>query len=197
MDGAFDFFRDLPRRPKRPERLFFGLLVGSPTGAELDECRDQVVRDSDLKGARLKTERLHMTVHHVGDYERLPPRFVYAGRQAAQAVSMPSFEVTFRLVTSFESMPRRDGRPPRWPVVLPGEGDRVFEFHKILGAAMERYGLKIAEHFVPHLTLFYASRPITPRAIKPIRFLVDEFVLIHSELGLTRYNILDRWRLKD
>lgn len=73
----------------------------------------------------------------------------------------------------------------------------MFEFHKILGAAMERYGLKIAEHFVPHLTLFYASRPITPRAIKPIRFLVDEFVLIHSELGLTRYNILDRWRLKD
>jgi 2'-5' RNA ligase len=197
MDGAFEFLRDLPRRPKRPERLFFGVLVDSPTGVRLDECRDQFVRDNDLKGARLRTERLHTSVHHVGDYKRLLPRFVYAGRQAGQAVSMSSFEMTFRLVTSFESMPRRDGRPPRWPVVLLGEGDGLFELHKILGAAMARYGLKIAEHFVPHVTLFYASRPISPPPIKPIRFLVDEFVLIHSELGLTRYNIVDRWRLKD
>jgi RNA 2',3'-cyclic 3'-phosphodiesterase len=197
MDGAFEFYRDLPRRPKRPERLFFAVPIDSTKGVRLDEFRDRFVRDNDLKGARLKTERLHTSIHHVGDYKRLLPRFVYAGRQAGQAVSTPSFEVTFRLVTSFESMPRGDGRPPRWPVVLLGEGDGLFELHKILGAAMERYGLKTAEHFVPHLTLFYASRPITPQAIKPIRFPVNEFVLIHSELWLTQYNIVDRWRLED
>ena len=196
MDGAFEFYRDLPRRPKRPERLFFGTVVDAATGLRLDEFTDRFVRDNDLKGARLKTERLHTSFHHVGDYKRLLPKFVYAGLQAGQAVSMPSFEVTFRLIASFESMPRRDGRPPRWPVVLFGEGDGVFELHKILGAAMERYGLKIVEHFVPHMTLLYGSRPLAPQAIKPIRFLVNEFALIHSELGLTRYNVVGRWRLK-
>jgi 2'-5' RNA ligase len=110
---------------------------------------------------------------------------------------MPSFEVTFGVIASFESMPRRDGRPPRWPVVFLGEGDGLFELHKTLGAAMERFGLTTVEHFVPHMTLFYSSRPITPQAIKPIRFRVNEFTLIHSEVGLTRYNILHRWRLKD
>jgi 2'-5' RNA ligase len=196
MDGAFEFYRDLPRRPKRPERLFFGAVADSATGRQLDEFRDWFVRDNDLKGARLKTERLHISFHHVGDYKRLLPKFVYAARQAGQAISIPSFEVTFRVVATFESMPRRDGRPPRWPLVLLGEGDGLFELHKILGAAMERYGLKIAGHFAPHMTLFYASRPMAPQAIKPIRFLVNEFALIHSELWLTRYNIVDRWRLK-
>jgi 2'-5' RNA ligase len=196
MDGAFEFYRDLPRRPKRPERLFFGAVADSTTGLQVDEFTDRFVRNNRLKGARLKTERLHMSFHHLGDYKRLLPQFVYAGRRAGQTASMPSFEVTFPLVATFESMPRRDGRPPRWPVVLLGEGDGAFAFHKILGAAMERYGLKTVEHFVPHMTLFYGSRPMTPRAIKPIRFRVNEFALIHSELGLTRYNIIDRWRLE-
>jgi 2'-5' RNA ligase len=47
------------------------------------------------------------------------------------------------------------------------------------------------------MTLFYGSRPVPAQAIKPIRVMFNEFVLIHSELWLTRYNILDRWRLKD
>jgi len=197
MDGSFEFYRAPPRRPIRPERLFFGTMVEAAFGRQVDECRDRFVRDNDLKGARLKTERLHISYHHVGDYKRLPPKFVYGGTQAGQSVSMPSFEVTFGVIASFESMPRRDGRPPRWPVVLLGEGDGVFELHKTLGAAMERFGLTTVEHFVPHMTLFYSSRPITPQAIKPIRFRVNEFTLIHSEVGLTRYNILHRWRLKD
>lgn len=197
MDGSFEFYRDLPRRPQRPERLFFGTVVEAASGRQVDECRDRFARDNDLKGARLKTERLHVSYHHVGDYKRVPRKFVYGGTQAGRAVSMPSFEVTFGVIASFESMPRRDGRPPRWPVVLLGEGDGVFELHKTLGAAMERYGLKTVEHFVPHMTLFYSSRPIRPQAIEPIRLRVNEFALIHSELGLTRYNILHRWRLAD
>ena len=195
MDGSFEFYRDLPRRPKRPERLFFATLAGA-AGHEVAERRDAFIRDSGLNGAPIKTERLHLSYHHIGDYERLPPTSVFAVAQAGQAVSMPSFEVAFGVIASFEAMPRRDGRPPRWPVVLGGEGDGVFEFHKMLGAAMERYGLKTAEYFLPHMTLFYSSRPIAPRKIKPLRLCVNEFSLIHSEVGLTRYNILHRWRLK-
>ena len=196
MDGSFEFYRDLPRRPKRPERLFFATFAGA-AGHEIAERQDAIIRDNGLNGAPIKTDRLHLSHHHVGDYERLPPTSVFAGTQAGQAVSMPSFEVTFGVIASFEAMPRRDGRPPRWPVVLGGEGDGLFEFHKALSAAMQRFGLKTVEHFAPHITLLYSSRPITPRAIKPIRLRVSEFCLIHSEMGLTRYNILHRWRLKN
>jgi RNA 2',3'-cyclic 3'-phosphodiesterase len=195
MDGSFEFYRELPRRPKRPERLFFATLAGA-AGHEIAERRDMLISENGLNGAPIKTERLHLSYHHVGDYARLPPTSAYAGTQAGHAVSMPSFEVAFSVIASFEAMPRRDGRPPRWPVVLGGEGDELFELHKTLGAAMQRFGLKTVEHFVPHMTLFYSPRPITPRTIKPIRLRVNEFCLIHSEVGLTRYNILHRWRLK-
>lgn len=133
MDGSFEFYRALPRRPIRPERLFFGTMVEAAFGRQVDECRDRFVRENDLKGARLKTERLHITYHHVGDYKRLPPKFVYGGTQVGQCVSMPSFEVTFGVIASFESMPRRDGRPPRWPVVFLGEEMGCSSFTKRSG----------------------------------------------------------------
>lgn len=79
--------------------------------------------------------------------------------------------------------------------MLLGAGDALFELHKVLGAAMKKNGLRAAEHFTPHMTLLYGSRPMSMQAIEPIRFVVDEFALIHSELWLTRYNVIDRWSL--
>ena len=35
------------------------------------------------------------------------------------------------------------------------------------------------------------------QAIEPIRFAAKEFALVHSELGLARYNIIERWSLED
>jgi 2'-5' RNA ligase len=62
---------------------------------------------------------------------------------------------------------------------------------------MKKNGLRAAEDFTPHMTLSYGPRAIPMQAIEPIRFAVNEVVLIHSELWLTRYNIIDRWALED
>jgi RNA 2',3'-cyclic 3'-phosphodiesterase len=194
MEGAFEFYRDLPRRPQRPERLFFGLF--SPALLEVDQFVDRFIRENNLKGGRLKSERRHISVHHVKDDKRLRSKFIYAATDAAKAISMAPFEVTFRLITSFESPPT-PGRPRRWPLVLLGEGDGLFELHRALGAALAKHGLQAEEHFTPHMTLLYGSKPVPTQAIKPIRLRVNEFTLIHSEVGLTRYNILHRWRLAD
>jgi RNA 2',3'-cyclic 3'-phosphodiesterase len=43
--------------------------------------------------------------------------------------------------------------------------------------------------------LSFGSKPISMRAIEPIHLMVKEFVLVHSELGLTRHNTIDRWQL--
>jgi 2'-5' RNA ligase len=48
---------------------------------------------------------------------------------------------------------------------------------------------------MPHMTLFYSGQRIRPVDIEPIRFRVDRFYLIHSERGLTRYNVLGCWLL--
>ncbi len=196
MQGAFDFYRDLPLRPKRPERLFFGLLPDAETSIRVGRFRRRFFNENHVEGAQLKTERLHMSLHHIGDYKRLPAKFIYAARRAAEAVSMSPFEVILCSVKSFEGAPAIDGRPRRRPLVLLGEGGAVLELHKSLGAAMHKNGLRATEHFTPHMTLSYGPKSIPAQAIEPIRFVVDEFALIHSKLWLTQYDLIDRWALQ-
>jgi RNA 2',3'-cyclic 3'-phosphodiesterase len=194
--GAFYFYRDLPARPKRPERLFFALFPDTERSILVDQFRWQFLHDLGLSGAEVKIERLHISLHHVGDYRRIRSKFTYAAEQAGKAVSVPPFEITFRFIKSFEGAPSFDGKPRNRPLVLLGEGSSLLEIHKALGAAMEKNGLRTAEHFTPHMTLFYSSTLVPLQAIKPISFMVSEFTLIHSELWLTRYNRLKSWPLK-
>lgn len=104
---------------------------------------------------------------------------------------MPPFEVTLHSARSFEG-----GKPDRKPLVLIGEGEGLTRLHTILGACLMRNGLPGQRGaFTPHLTLLYNSRTISEQPIEPIRFVVRDFVLIHSKRGLSEYEILQRWTL--
>jgi RNA 2',3'-cyclic 3'-phosphodiesterase len=188
---AFDFIRDEPWRPKRPERIFFGLLPHPETTESINRFRDRFFTENEVPGRPLGIGRLHVSLHHAGDFKRLPSSVVYAAKLAGEAVSMRTFEAVFERVMSFEAAPSKKA----WPLVLLGKGDAFFELHGILGAEMRRIGLRAMAGFTPHMTLLYGPRKIPPQPIEPIRAVFDEFVLIHSERGLTRYNILGRWPL--
>ena len=47
--------------------------------------------------------------------------------------------------------------------------------------------------FMPHVTLLYAERSVEEHPIEPIRWTVNEFVLIHSMHGHVH---LARWPLR-
>jgi RNA 2',3'-cyclic 3'-phosphodiesterase len=195
MQGVFDFYSDFPRRPVRPERLFFGLFPDAETSARVSRFRQWFLYENDLKGNPLKAARLHVSLHLIGDYKRLRTKFIYAAALTAKTVAMPPFEVTFRAIKSFEEGPpigdRRRGRP----LVLLGEGDALFDLHSALGGAMAKNGLRAEACFTPHMTLSYDPKAIAEQPIEPIRMTVNEFVLVHSEVWLTKYNVLDRWEL--
>jgi 2'-5' RNA ligase len=161
----------------------------------LTEFGEHFADDNHLSGTRLKSERLHVSLHHIGDFGRLKSKFVHAARQTGNAVSQLPFEVTFRFIESF-SPPPIVGRIRRRPLVLRGEGRALFELHSTLGAAKRECGLNAAGDFVPHMTLLYGSKAVPLQAIEPIRFVAREFILIHSELGLTRYTALGRCALE-
>lgn len=188
--GSFDFYQELPVRPKRPERLIFMLFPDAETSVHIERFGQWFACRNHLIGTRLRPERLHISLHHVRDDRCLRTKFIYAAKKAAKAVSMRPFEVALRFITSFEG-----GRPHRRPLVLLGEGDTMFDLHGDLGAAMMENGLRAANQFTPHMTLSNGPKAIPVQSIEPIRFMVHEFVLIHSELGLGRYNVLDRWSL--
>lgn len=188
--GVFDFCRHGPARPKKPERLFFALQPDGPTALRIAAFAEQFIGAHRLQGTPIKADKLHVSLHHVGDYKRLRSDVLYAAGQAGDAVSAPTFEMTFASIATFGA---EDGRQP---LVLLAAADTVLPLHQMLGAALTKSGLRAAAHFTPHMTLFYGTTRIAPQAIDPIRLVVKDFVLIHSALGLKKYNMLQRWPLK-
>ncbi|MGN8020092.1 2'-5' RNA ligase family protein [Phyllobacterium sp. 22229] len=195
MQGELNLGDNWQNRPKRPAlqaRLFFGIVLDPAMQEIVDACRTGVINDYRLtRRSLIGSCRFHISLHHLGDYPRLPSSILFAAERAGAAVSMPPFEVTLHSVRSFEG-----GRPDRKPLVLIGEGEGLTRLHTILGACLARNGLSGQRGaFTPHLTLLYNSRTISEQPIEPIRFVVRDFVLIHSKRGLSEYEILQRWTL--
>jgi 2'-5' RNA ligase len=141
----------------------------------------------------LPPERLHITLHHIGDYTGLPPQVVTAISDVAAKVRTDPFEVEFDRVASFS------GKRGNLPLVLRGgEGlAELMKFQRGLGTAITRarVGRPVASQFTPHVTLLYDGIQVEERAVEPIRWTVSEFILVHSLLGQTRHIPLARWSL--
>lgn len=187
MQHVFDFCRQLPVGPKRSARLFFCLF---PEGVmRIARLGERLFGENRLDGKLLDAGRLHVSLHHLGDYPRLRTRIVYAARLAGDAVSTLPFGITFHAFKSF------DGARPETPRVLLGGSEGLSELHRSLGTALKKNGLRAAEHFVPHMTLSYGRKPVPFQPIDPIRVEVSEFALVHSKLWLGEYEVLERWPL--
>ncbi len=198
MQREFVFGQRKAWRPRNPNRLFFGILLDDADAAQTLRCGRQLARKNRLSNRLIDAERLHISLHHVGDFKRIPSWAEFAANQAGDAVSMTSFDAVLPEVTSFRAFPRADGRPPRHPFVCLGVGKGLFELHDSLGQAMRNIGLRAGSKvgFVPHVTLLYDRKEMPVQRIEPIRLTVDRFCLIHSWRGLSRYTTLQSWELQ-
>lgn len=195
MPDVFSFIDPLLPRPERPDRLFFALKLDSEVAAEVADFRARLIRECGLKGSLIAVDRLHLSLHMVGDFKRLRDRHVWAAAQAADRVALRPFAFDLAAVQSFRGRPVSRGRAPRRPLVLSGACDELTVLHGDLGAEMRRMGMKASLAFTPHVTLLYGPDLVPCRPIAPIRTFVRSFVLIHSELWLSRYHILGEWPL--
>ncbi|WEX08187.1 2'-5' RNA ligase family protein [Chelativorans sp. AA-79] len=188
---AFDFMEPLPPRPKLAERLIFMLFPDPVTAVEVDRFGSRFIREHSLAGKRLRRARLHISLHHLGDYRKLRSTIVYAATQAAKVVFIPPFDITFRSIVSFAAPPRKKERP----LVLLGEGEGLTKLHQALAEAQRKNGLRASDRLTPHMTLFYGEG-VPAQAIEPIRFTARDFALVHSKLWLSEYDVLGRWPLR-
>ncbi len=181
----------LPRR-LFTDRLFFAIFPDAGTAARIAQLRQELRLELGLQGKPLASERLHATLHPVGDYAGLPQDIVVRAGDVASTVAMPPFTVAFDGAESFR------GRPGHRPFVLRG-GDGVVGLMMLqqrLGLAMAGAGLgRYAPHYTPHVTLLYGDRLVADRPIDTVSWAVREFVLVHSLLGRSCYRPLARFPL--
>ena len=76
------FERQPPSQPT--DRLFLGVFLHPDAAAEGVDLAWRLRKELNLRGMPLPPERLHITLHHIGDYTGLPPQVVTAdtARQA-------------------------------------------------------------------------------------------------------------------
>lgn len=182
--------------PARPtDRLFFALYPDAATARQIVEMAG-TLRERLGLGARLQEpERLHITLHHLGDHAGMPAPIVAAGRRAAMSLAAAPFDVRFDWAESFA------GRVRNRPFVLRGEAglDAVAAFQRKLGLAMAKAGLArwVEPRFTPHVTLLYDHQVLPAQEIAPVQWRVQSFVLVRSLLGQHRHEVLGRWTLND
>ena len=196
MSQPSDLFGAIP--PTKPtDRLFFALFPSDEAIPHIVKTSQQLRDEHGLTGKSLSNDRLHVTLHHVGDYAGgLPDGLVEAAQTVAATIAMPAFEVTFDRAISFA------GRPKNRPFVLRGNERQdgglaaLMAFQKTMYLAMCRAGLqgpKANAKFAPHVTLMYDDQAVPDQAVEPVSWIAHDFVLVHSLLGQTRHIHLVRW----
>ena len=180
--------------PRLTDGIFFAVLPDEGSAARITRRAWYLRGELELRGEPLAMERLHVSLHHLGDYEGVPPGIVAAANEAATTVVMPRFDVAFNRAMSFS------GRPANLPFVLCGDDGVVglTALHQRLGTAMRNAGLwrRAKPHYTPHMTLLYDANRVVEQPVETIRWTAREFVLVHSLHGRSRYVPLARWPLR-
>lgn len=178
------------------DRLFFAVYPDTQAAQRIVELAQSVRAKHHMRGNPLRVDRVHVTLHHLGDHAGLPESLVAAASGAAGDMAMPPFELSFDCAASFP------GRARKRPCVLrSGEGNSnaaLFAFQAALGERLRASGLgrHVERRFTPHVTLLYDERTLAPEPVPPVGWTVREFVLIHSLLGKTEHRVLGRWSLE-
>jgi 2'-5' RNA ligase len=186
---AFDGFSAQPS-----ERLFFGIYPDAQTAQRIFELARTIQARRGLRAKSIAVNRMHITLHHLGDHAQLPEPLIAAASEAATQVLAPPFEVDFDRVASFS------GRPRNRPCVLrneEGANAPLLALQRMLGERLIAAGMqrRVERRFTPHVTLFYCGADVPLEMVEPVRWTVHQFALVHSLLGRGQHRILRVWRL--
>jgi 2'-5' RNA ligase len=177
----------MPSQSQEIHRLFLALFPDANAASHITQLSQELRTKHDLRGKPRSVDHLHLTLLFLKEHPIVPESVVQAARMAATkvAASTSPFDVTFDRVKSFTN------KPTNRPCVLLDDGSNASlrEFHRELVAAFRK-----AERFTPHITLLYDNKIVAEERVTPVRWTVNEFVLVHSCQG--NYESLGRWTLQ-
>lgn len=177
--------------PPTRQRVYFAIRPEPQAALAAAGLGQAVYARHRLAGNLYTPERLHISLCAVDWVVELREDIVFAAMQAAAQIEMPGFSVCFDRISPFN-----DG--DTGAVVLRcSDGDMALrDLAAALFTAMRDLGWQPPHrrNFTPHMTL-YRGRHAAPesRLIRPIRWHVEDFVLVHSGGG--RQDNVSRWPL--
>jgi 2'-5' RNA ligase len=182
------FGREFDITPRH--RLFFGIWPDAAAIGCLTRLMRRLRSDELMLGRPVDSDRLHVTLHHLGDFvDQIPPSLVPAATAAAATVRMQPFDVVFDRV----------GGTRGQFLLRACDGSTALKlFRQTLSAALTKAGLRrrVDPAFNPHMTLSYDFSDVPEQSIDPIQWTVRQFVLIESLLGKHRHIERGCWPIR-
>jgi 2'-5' RNA ligase len=167
-------------------RLFFAAVPDFDVAAKIYRVAGILKQAHRFSRKLIPRECLHVSLLFLG---RGSEQLVRDACEAVAEVKVTPFEVSFDRTASF------CGKPGNRPFVLVGGDtlDRLKSLGHALDAAIAERGMarRVRRDFTPHVTLLYWDRAVEEHPVAPIRWTVNEFVLIHSLKG---HKHVARWR---
>ena len=167
-------------------RLFFAVVPDADIAAKIYRLAGILKRAHQFGREPIAQRCLHVSLLFLGCWSE---HLAQIASEAVAGVKMMPFEVSFDRTVSFR------GGPGNHAFVLVGDDttDRLKSLRARLGAAISEKarGRRVLREFTPHVTLLYGERAVDEYPVEPIRWTVNEFVLIHSLRGHVH---LARWR---
>ena len=168
-------------------------LLPEPTVAETMEQKGRTDWAPDFRGKRLHPSRLHVTTSLFGQFRERPDYLIDDLKTALNEIRFMPFWIGFDWMCSFGG---GDNRPR---VLACSNADSFHYFRRTVRKTLAGAGFedRLRPKIDPHVTLFYDRRAAPSVRIDTIGWMVREFVLVDSWVGLTRHEILGRWTLND
>ena len=175
-----------------PGTVYFACKPEPHKAAEIALAGNRLCAKHGLLG-KVSPAVLHTTVCAIGHFPDLSDERVEAARKAAAAVTAKQFEMVLDRVRTYPNGQQK------LPFVAFSEGGVPgVEFLRYgLMGELRRVGFTFAKKLPePHTTFCYDRRSIAEQAIEPIRWMVRDFVLLHSIQGEGRHVLLGQWQLR-
>jgi 2'-5' RNA ligase len=171
-------------RPK----VFFALHPEAAAAREARCLAERLRLARGLKGRPITAERLHVSLHSLGDAPS--DQTISKACEAVSAVAQRPFLVALNRVATFGG----------GALVLYGDEGviGVDLLHNALHSALVASGVTRGPRgaFEPHMTLLWDSRQTVEQLLaEPIIWTAHEFVLLRSLYGEGRHEVLARWSL--
>lgn len=187
--------------PANPSELapgvnyFFAVLPDDQARSDIAGVGERFRKSHRVSGSPVGIDNLHLLLCPMGKPERLRQPLEGALLALAAEVVAASFVATLDSVMRFSP---RDGQ---FPFVLCSDTATTaaaLNLRKAIAAAQLRAGLQVSgvSSFLPHVTLLQGHAvDAIEESITPLQWRVQEFVLIRSFFGQTRYEVIGRWPL--
>ena len=201
MFDQMSFFDGDPPNSKPPEelepwdpkqgaaKLFLGLHPKSTRALDIWRISGALDHTNGIRGNLRNADLLHITLLELGDYLILPQQEVIDVRRLVESAVSPAFDLVLNRAVTFKG----NGAY----ALLVGEGlEQIKALRQRLGIAVKRAGRPVKSGFNPHMTLSYNGRRVDEHLIEPIRWHVDEFVLINSHSGESHHEVVGSWPLR-